>query len=404
MLCCGEGRMGCSKFSNSTSKAIPCEKKTKSACYTKFAINGGNALARALKVQNTKYLYLNSNEMGDKRAACIGYLLYMTKTLTSLNLFDNNIGDLGACVIGDALETNSALTKLNLGFNKITNIGIRGLASALEVNTTIKFLHLGYNQIANAGAYDLSEVLSGNCNLTQLNLESNNIGNSGACILAKGLKHNWYLTELNLESNKIGDAGAVGLSKVLRPCNPCKVGNRVLAQVSDERKLKKGSKVIVPYGIGIVEKMNNDGGLDIRSETGELRKNIRLEDVKLVTQYPGKITAINKDRSYDIKFDRGDIRRACPPDEVTHSALICLILWGNRIGNKGAWRLKEAIRLNKTVTNVEIRENINIGPIATQVLNDLAKQHVSLRCFNGSDPKGYQRKDGHYPSSASPLP
>ncbi|CAF3600126.1 unnamed protein product [Rotaria sp. Silwood1] len=62
-------------------------------------------------------------------------MMFLQKSLTTLQLDGNDIGDKGAYHIADGLKTNQTLRKLSLRYNEIGYKGAFRLADVLRNNT-----------------------------------------------------------------------------------------------------------------------------------------------------------------------------------------------------------------------------------------------------------------------------
>jgi hypothetical protein len=136
-----------------------------------------------------------------------------------LNLQSKNVGDAGAATLAAELRVNTTLETLDLDNNEIGHAGARSLASALTANVTLKMLSLDYNNIRDDGARAFAMAFRVNAardnpTLTLLSLESNNIGEWGVLELA-GVLNSTSLSVLNLSSNRFGVVSARALAAAL---------------------------------------------------------------------------------------------------------------------------------------------------------------------------------------------
>ena len=115
----------------------------------------------------------------------------LSKTLTSLSLFDNRIADAGAASLCEALKQPSCkITKLDLAVNQITDVGVASLCEALkQPSCKVTKLELGVNQITDVGAASLCEALKQpSCKVTKLDLYGSQITDVGVASLCEALK------------------------------------------------------------------------------------------------------------------------------------------------------------------------------------------------------------------------
>ena len=109
------------------------------------------------------------------------------------------------------------------------------------------------------------------------------------------------------------------------------------------RKVEAKCKGSRQYYSGKIAADNGDGTYDIKFDDGDRDRRCRRSDIKVPDEkatksvhrvgekvqakckgsrsyYPGKIKAINEDKTYDIVFDDGDRDRRCPESDIKQSA------------------------------------------------------------------------------------
>lgn len=165
---------------------------------------------------NLKKLSLRQNNMGNKGAESLTFLLENSSTLEELDVSENAISSRGAAAILGALKKNRkcALNTLNLSQNEIWDLDD---GSFLGTNRTLKVLNMDGNFMHDEGAEHISNAIAGNKHsiIEKLYLGWNGIADDGATALAKMMEANSTLQVLGLAENDISNAGARALLSAL---------------------------------------------------------------------------------------------------------------------------------------------------------------------------------------------
>jgi len=114
-------------------------------------------------------------------------VLFVFRSLISLNLDSNGLGAEGVEVVAGALRNNSSLTSLSLSFNRAGTVGAEKVAEALNHNKT----------------------------LTALDFEGNNVKKASVCLVRSALRSS--IQVLNLSSNGISDRSGERIARLLAP-------------------------------------------------------------------------------------------------------------------------------------------------------------------------------------------
>ncbi len=175
---------------------------------------------------NLKKLSLRQNNMGNKGAESLIFLLERSATLEELDVSENAISSRGAGAIFDALNknrktqlhtlnlsqneiwdmddcsylrTNKTLKVLNMDGNFMHDEGAEHIANAFAENktTVIEKLYLGWNGMADEGASALAKMMEGNSTLQVLGLAENDITNTGARAILSALAINTSVREIS---------------------------------------------------------------------------------------------------------------------------------------------------------------------------------------------------------------
>lgn len=175
---------------------------------------------------NLKKVSLRQNNIGNKGAESLTFLLEKSATLAELDLSENAISSRGASAVFDALNnnrrtqlhtlnlsqneiwdmddnsylrTNKTLRVLNMDGNFMHDEGAEHIANAIAENkyTVIEKLFLGWNGIADDGAIALAKMMEANSTLQVLGLAENDITNTGARAILSALAVNTSVREIS---------------------------------------------------------------------------------------------------------------------------------------------------------------------------------------------------------------
>jgi Ran GTPase-activating protein (RanGAP) involved in mRNA processing and transport len=155
--------------------------------------------------------------------------LTSNRSVTDLNLSDNQIGAHHDC--GESLKTllssNNRLLNVNMSRNPLgyiskpypssTSGAICAMAEGLSMNTNLRALALSDCGVQVKGAEALGISLTKNTSLLSLDLSRNHgVTRYGAVCLANGLERNSGLETLNCAGCSMGMAGATAVAKMLQ--------------------------------------------------------------------------------------------------------------------------------------------------------------------------------------------
>ena len=178
-----------------------------------------------------KFADFNGKGLGPVDAILIASDLWVSKTLTSLDLSNNQLCSVwqererdgtyvkkgtydptGIQALASALGNAAVLNKIVLSHNLIKDEGAIAIGAALKINKTLKDLELDICEIHAEGGKALASALSeGRSALNSLYLGGNRVGSEGAKALADALRVNAVLTELDVEYNSLSDKGKKAL-------------------------------------------------------------------------------------------------------------------------------------------------------------------------------------------------
>ena len=304
---------------------------------------GATALATMLKINTSlTNLYLGGNQIGNMGASALADALTVNRSLTYLYLHSNPIGDIGISALADALKINNSLGTLYLSYNQLIGAaGAAALASAFQVNTSLRVLGLADTAIGDIGATAIANALQINTSLNSIDLTDNQIGNNGTIALAGALESNQSLISLYLGDNNIADAGATVLITALQnnyslttldyiqdplASNPISQAN--VTQIS--ALLARNTAVIQ----AITRLKNNDNTLTILDLS-----NMQINDAGAIL-----IGAVLKNNTSLLNLN-------------FYGDPFGYVVYGHSIRSIGAQALAEALKINNTLTKLNLAYN-----------------------------------------------
>uniref|UniRef100_UPI00398EB9D2 NLR family CARD domain-containing protein 3-like n=1 Tax=Pristiophorus japonicus TaxID=55135 RepID=UPI00398EB9D2 len=137
---------------------------------------------------------------------------------TSLKLIGSNLGDSGAKILSQMMKSpDCKLQNLELERNDLTHKCCETLAFILSSNKMLTSLNLSNNNLGDRGICLLSPALKEpQCRILKLNLSNNNLSFGSWEELVSVLVTNQTLRELNVSNNRMGEAGLRTLSTALK--------------------------------------------------------------------------------------------------------------------------------------------------------------------------------------------
>eukprot|EP00811_Abedinium_folium_P015021 NODE_2399_length_2219_cov_16.047323.p1 GENE.NODE_2399_length_2219_cov_16.047323~~NODE_2399_length_2219_cov_16.047323.p1 ORF type:complete len:643 (-),score=182.62 NODE_2399_length_2219_cov_16.047323:205-2133(-) len=202
-------------------------------CLAEAVQRAGAAAGTALRLTT---LDLSENRLGDAGVAALAPVLARHAcALSELDLGWNSVGARGAgALVAEVLTGGSALRRLDLSCNDLGDAGASVLSTALACRgQALRVLRLDGNRIGAAGARALAiAIVADACNLRELELGRNQVGPAGAEALAAalaGCQRSIGLELLGLQVNRLRDAGATALASALAGCPAALSGTLDLA-------------------------------------------------------------------------------------------------------------------------------------------------------------------------------
>ena len=372
-------------------------------------------------------LNISNNKITGNGAKEIATAIGANETLKKLNLSCNELHDEGVAFISDGLKINVSLQELNMSKNKITNEGTKYLAEAIQVNTTLEKLDLSNNAISNDGAAAISDSLQFNISLQKLSMSRNEIISGRAKTITKAIQVNDTLKQLDLSTNKVNDEGANFICDILKNnaslqelnISTNDITNRGIKMIAKAIQINSTLQNInisrnrisiegLQYFIAAVENIctvqvvnmthnyvTRSGFTDIKQYIENFQRPIQViaswneikEGGELVTKIPTFYTSDNIEeavRSFDAYNE-------CLSECLEEDSIVRKIKLNNHgiynyITSEGAIKIAGAIKVNKTLQELDIRQN-NISDNGAAAISDALKSNSSLKILNISSNK-----------------
>ncbi|XP_072897414.1 NACHT, LRR and PYD domains-containing protein 12-like [Hemitrygon akajei] len=190
---------------------------TEAATYRTLSPMDYSAMALVLKMSEEKCETFNLSEhkissIGLRRLAPVLF------TFTSLKMNGSNLGDSGVKILAQVIRSQEGkLQNLELERNDLTHKCCEALAFILSNNSMLRNVNLCDNHLGDKGICLLSAVLKQpQCRIQKLNLSNNNLSDGSWEELVPVLLINQTLQELNVSNNRVGEAGLKILSAALK--------------------------------------------------------------------------------------------------------------------------------------------------------------------------------------------
>ncbi|XP_067850918.1 leucine-rich repeat-containing protein 34 [Heptranchias perlo] len=281
----------------------------------------------------------------DKDAATLVALLHQNAYITGLDLSFNNLTNCGAEIIGNLLLETTALTDLILMCNEIGSSGAEWLAKALHLNKSLKNLRMNGNKIGNKGGMHFARMLQLNRSLQSLDLGNCDLGIQSLIALATVLNNNTTLQSLDIGRPllySIQEEATVHMAHMLQV-------NQTLQQLHLEKQAMKNfgaeqicEKLVTNKTLQLLNLRCNQISCDGARALAELLKhNTPLKILDL---------AANRIEDKGLVYISEALR-------YMNDQLLGLSVVSNSITGVGLVALANALKSNKTLTNVYIWGN-----------------------------------------------
>lgn len=309
---------------------------------------------------------------------------------SSLNLETFTLGNLYGHDYKDLLKLNAFTSSWYRGncycLSCPRMVGLfRPFSEALKSNTTLSALLLSHNDIEPLGVKALSSALKVNSTLTNLDLSYNKIGSSGAQALADALQINTALTKLDLTFNEIDAKGIQSLSEALKSnasLTTLKLNRNKIGEKREEFRPREISTI--PYIYIRMEKSLLEAlkKLDEFSKMDETKSDYGLfslsECLKINTTLTNLDLAENKIDFVGAHYLSEGLK--------TNTSLTTLDLGVNYIGRLGAKCLALSLGINTTLTSLNLSFNgFGDATDVGQALDEILQTNATLTKLDVSD-------------------
>jgi Ran GTPase-activating protein (RanGAP) involved in mRNA processing and transport/GTPase SAR1 family protein len=310
-----------------------------------MGLQGITKLVRALMSNTTcTHLILGRQRVSDDGAELLAGVLASNETLLHLYVWDCLIGDKGAEKLAEVLRTNSTLQLLSMDWNKLGDAGTECVASMLRTNAALTALNLGHAHIGELGATQLAEALKAdNKTLRNIKLDHNELGDAGAVVLADMLAANTTLDFLGMASTSVGYGGAAALAQVLTQINKTlktlELQDNSMGPIATLFVQMLRNSTLEKLCLGdVLLDMDPEGVDDLRAEL----------DICTCTVDARGLQEWWKGEEGQRLLE--GIRKNEVPDRR-------LNLYAKGLGREDAVELREALKLNMTLTKLDVGEN-----------------------------------------------
>jgi Ran GTPase-activating protein (RanGAP) involved in mRNA processing and transport len=314
-------------------------------CKQGIGAAGAAEVARALRGNDhVRHLLLGADGLGDAGAAAIAGLAREHATMRTIFLGCNYISAAGASQLADALHDHPHIRGLWLKRNPIGVEGARAIAALLAVNRGLRTLDLVNTHLDGAGVRLVVEgLLRGTAPIERLYLCGNRLTAADVGPLVELLRREGPLRHLYLSVNRLGDEGVASLAPGLRD-------NRTLRTLS-----------LASNGIG-------PGGA--RTLAAVLAGHPTLEDLDVGH---AASTAVLGERPNAVGDKGGTALAGLLLD---NPALRKLDLKGAGVGERGAAALVDALRANRTLTDLVLGKGLS--PQTRQAVQELVARNRAV--------------------------
>ena len=321
-------------------------------------------------------LNISMNKITSKGAKYIAEAIQVNKTLKKLDLSHNALSNDGAAPISVSLQFNISLQELNMSRNEVTSEGIKKITEALHVNKTLKRLDLSINKIADEGINFISDALKDNISLQQLNISHSDLTNREIKVIAEAIKLNSTLQNINISKNHISTEGLLYFMEAVK--NNCTLQ---VVNITHNNVTRSGFTSIKQC----IENFQHP--IQIIASWNEIRKGGKLV-TKITTYTSSDPDDIEEDVWSRDEYD-GDHLVMCLSECLKEDNIVQKVdltnyyYSNNKITSKGAIKIAEAIKVNKTLQELDIHDN-NISDNGAAAISDALKSNNSLQILNMS--------------------
>ena len=301
-----------------------------------------------------------------------------------LDMCKQSIGAAGAARLFKALESNGYVESILLGTNGLGDPGALALAEHVRKNPSLKTLYLGCNRFSSHGVTQLAEALKDSTSIRSLWLKRNRLGIKGARAIAGLIEVNPHIRTLDLVHTLIGREGLGRLTNAITHAD-CRVetlmlgGNyfyreegvffrRMLEEAPFLKSLFIDVNYLGPEGVFVVAI-----GWEKRPDVLALGLASNGMGTKGVTELAGRMPSESQLRILDLGYRRSSRVLGAQSNGINDAGVpaLCelvnglkqlqiLDLSGNRLSEKGAWELTEALEGNHSIVRMPLNKGLSV--------------------------------------------
>jgi len=292
---------------------------------------------------------------GDDRAVALAEALRVNTSLTELDVVDNGIGADGACALAASLTVSISNGEC---------VGVGDVGDGRWDHPALRVLDLSWNKIGDAGCEGIGRMLQTNSCLTELRCDDCGIGSDGLCGLSRGLRCSPSLTKLSLRSmrgNHVDGDGAVALGEALR-VNTCLTALDLNDSIrTDDGMCAIASSLTVDCSMRCGMKDCDDGEgpycppLAVLDLYCSVIGTSGCEGICRMLQTNTCLTDLSL--SCLLRIEDADGFACMMRDGLGRCCVLRkLNLFGSGFGDEGAVGLAEALRVNTSLTHLDVRQ------------------------------------------------
>ena len=280
--------------------------------------------------------------------------IFEVKALQRLDLSNNTLTDDGAVTISDGLKNNNTLLELNISHNNITNMGTKKIAEAIQINSTLQNINISKNLILSEGLVYFMEAVKNNCTLQVVNITYNNVTRSGFTSIKQRIENLQRPIQIYASWNEISWSKDIKrhvlMSRIATFCAPdnIKIEDNVWSYEDRDH-------VLIMFLSECLKEDDTLQQLDLSNLSRCGSYKINIQEAIMI----GEAIKVNKTlQILDIRENNilVDGLAAISDGLKCNNSLKELNTSGNKITNEGAKLIAEAIKVNTTLHTLDLRE------------------------------------------------
>ena len=321
--------------------------------------------------------------------------LQMNTKLISLQLC--NITNNGVISISEAIQGNTTLHIFDISNDSICDDGATAIGNSLRHNISLQQLNISHNNITDRGIEVIAEAIQTNSTLQNINISKNHISTEGLLYFMEAIKKNYTLQQVNITHNNVTRSGFTSIKhcietllhpiQIITSWNEINEGGKLVTKISTSCALVDIEEDVWPFNMC-------DGDHLVMCLSECLKEDYTVQKVDLDNRFKNEITSegakliaeaikVNKTlQELDISHNNiSDDGAAAISDALKSNNLLQILnMSSNNINDKGAIKVAEAIQVNKTLQELYIRSNyIKLSDDGAAAFSDALKNNNSLQ-------------------------